>query len=62
MRETGSLNKILDEYESQPQVCPDNSGKPIGFGAVFTAFGIWCFGFATGILIFALEWISEKTG
>ena len=62
MREGGSLDKILEEYKSQPQICPDDSGKPLGFGSVFTAFGIWCFGFGIGILIFGLEYVSAITG
>ena len=49
MWEKGSLKQILDKYESPPQVCPDYSGKPLGFGSVFTAFGVWSFGFGLGI-------------
>ena len=62
MRETGSLKKILEKYEPPPQVCPDYSGKPLGFGSVFTAFGVWCFGFGLGILIFAIESLSTLIG
>ena len=62
MRETGSLKKILEKYEPPPQVCPDYSGKPLGFGSVFTAFGVWCFGFGLGILIFAIESLSTVIG
>ena len=62
MREKGSLKKILDKYESPPQVCPDLNGEPLSFSAVFTAFGILCFGAILGIFIFALEGISVITG
>ena len=62
MWEKGSLKQILDKYESPPQVCPDYSGKPLGFGSVFTAFGVWSFGFGLGILIFAMENFSKILG
>ena len=38
--EKGSLKQILDNYEHQPQNFPDSDGKPVGFGACFTAFVI----------------------
>ena len=62
MREKGSLKQILDKYESPPQVCPDYNGKPLGFGAVFTAFGILAVGIVLGIVLFALEGFSALTG
>ena len=61
MREKGSLKKILDKYESPPQVCPDYNGKPLGFGAVFTAFGVLGLGVIAGILLFLLEGFSALT-
>ena len=30
LREQGSYSQILKKYQSQPQVCPDNSGKSLG--------------------------------
>lgn len=36
MRERGALKKILEKYESRPQVCPDYSGRPLGFDNCFT--------------------------
>ena len=62
MREKGSLMKILEKYESPPQVCPDYSGKPLGFGSVFTAFCVWCIGFGLGVVIFAIESLSKTLG
>ena len=62
MREKGSLKQILDKYESPPQVCPDYNGKPLGFGAVFTSFGILAFGVILGIVLFLLEGFSKLTG
>ena len=38
MREKGALKKILNKWESGGQVCPDMSGKPLGFASSFTAF------------------------
>lgn len=55
MQEKGSLKQILEKYEPQPQVCPDYSGKPLNFGAVFTAFGLLCLGAILAILLFCLE-------
>ena len=41
MKEKGSLEQIKVKYTSQPQVCPDYSGKSLGIGSVFTAFAIF---------------------
>ena len=30
LREQGSYSQILKKYQSQPQICPDNSGKSLG--------------------------------
>ena len=38
MKETGALKKILNKYETDTPVCPDGSGKPLGFESCFTAF------------------------
>ena len=37
MREKGVLKQILNKYEIGTQVCPDESGKPLGFESCFTA-------------------------
>ena len=58
MKEKGSLNQIFQKYESQPQVCPDFSGKPLGFGSCFTAFGFLIIGAFLSCLLFALELIG----
>ena len=62
MKEKGSLNQILTKYESPPQVCPDYSGKPLGFGAVFTAFGLLILGAAFALIVFIVEVFSELSG
>ncbi|XP_059081679.1 glutamate receptor ionotropic, kainate glr-3-like isoform X2 [Tigriopus californicus] len=38
MKERGATKQILEKYEAGKQVCPDYSGKPLGFGQCFTAF------------------------
>ena len=38
LREKGALIQILNKYETGTQVCPDESGKPLGFESCFTAF------------------------
>ena len=38
LREKGILNQISNKYDTGAQVCPDESGKPLGFESCFTAF------------------------
>ena len=59
MKEKGSLEQIKVKYTSQPQVCPDYSGKSLGIGSVFTAFAIFFFGVAFAIILFCLEIIAQ---
>ncbi len=59
MREKGSLKQILEKYESPPQICPDYSGKPLNFGAVFTAFSILIAGGTLAAILFAVETLTE---
>lgn len=62
MREKGSMKQILTKYEVQGQVCPDLSGKPLDFGAVFSAFVILLAGVVFGALLFCLELITVALG
>ena len=62
MKEKGSLRQIQAKYEPQPQVCPDYSGKPLGVGSVFTAFGVLFLGAAFALLIFCFERIAQALG
>ena len=62
MREKGSMKQILEKYQPPEQVCPDYSGKPLGFGAVFTAFVILCLGAGIALILFSLEIIAETYG
>ena len=38
MKERGATKQVLEKYAAEKQVCPDYSGKPVGFGQSFTAF------------------------
>ena len=62
MREKGALKKILNKYKSQPQVCPDYSGQPLGFDNCFTAFSVLFFGIAFGFILMGVEWVSIVLG
>ena len=62
MKEKGSLKQIQTKYDPQPQFCPDFSGKPLGVGAVFTAFGVLFFGICIALIIFCLEKILHVLG
>ena len=50
MKEKGSLKQILNKYETDTPVCPDGSGKPLGFESCFTAFLVLLSGNAQHIL------------
>ena len=38
------------------------SGKPLGFGSVFTAFGVLFFGIGTALILVSLEKVSKILG
>lgn len=38
MKEKGALKRIFSKYKKGGQVCPDLSGKALGFESCFTAF------------------------
>jgi hypothetical protein len=62
MKERGALKKVLNKYQSQPQVCPDSSGLPLGFDNCFTAFMAWIAGLSLGIVLLLIELCSRWTG
>ena len=62
MKEKGSLKQIQAKYDPQPQFCPDFSGKPLGVGAVFTAFGVLFFGLCVALILFCIEKIGHVLG
>ena len=38
MKEKGALKRIFSKYEKGAPICPDLSGKALGFESCFTAF------------------------
>ena len=56
------MKQILKKYDAQPQVCPDDSGKPLGFGACFTAFLVLISGAGVALIIFCIEMIGLAFG
>ena len=62
MKEKGSLKQIQVKYEPPPQVCPDYSGKSLGVGSVFAAFGLLVFGAGIAVILFCLEKLTNAFG
>ena len=62
MKEKGSLKQIQAKYDPPPQICPDYSGKSLGVGSVFAAFGVLCFGFGMALILFGIEKITQAFG
>ena len=60
MEEKGTAQQILKKYKSEPQVCPDKSGSPIGFDSCFIAFVLLSGGFIFGGILFAIEMLISK--
>ena len=59
MKEKGMVKQIIGKYEPPPQVCPDYSGKSLGFGSVFAAFGVLFFGVGIAMILFGLEKLTQ---
>ena len=57
--EKGSWDAITNKYAPKPQICPDNSGKPIDFSNCFTAFLILISGTVLALLLFGLEFATK---
>ena len=62
MKERGSLKQIQVKYEPPPQICPDYSGKSLGFGSVFAAFGVLFFGVGIAAILFGIEKLIQAFG
>ena len=62
MKEKGSLKQIQVKYEPPPQICPDYSGKSLGFSSVFAAFGVLFFGVGISLILFGLEKLTQAFG
>ena len=62
MKEKGSLKQIQVKYEPPPQICPDYSGKSLGVGSVFAAFGVLSSGVGIALILFGLEKLTQAFG
>ena len=62
MKEKGSLKQIQVKYEPPPQICPDYSGKSLGVGSVFAAFGVLFFGAGIAVILFGFEKLTQSSG
>ena len=62
MKEKGILKQIQVKYEPPPQVCPDYSGKSLGVGSVFAAFGVLSSGVGIALILFGLEKLTQAFG
>ena len=62
MKEKGILEEILVMYEPSPQTCPDYSGKSLGVGSVFAAFGVLCFGVGIAAIFFGFKKLTQAFG
>ena len=60
MTEEGSLNRIVKAYAPQPQKCPDNTGKPLGYESLIFVFLVLISGIALVFTILIIEWIISK--
>ena len=58
--EKGTWNAIQHKYDVNPQVCPNLSGKPIGFTTCFTAFLFLIGGVSLALMIMFLEHLHKK--
>ena len=62
IKEKGNVEQILRKYEPPPQICPNYSGKSLGFSSVFAAFGVLFFGVGIAVILFGLEKLSQAFG
>ena len=62
MKQKGMVKQILGKYEPPPQICPDYSGKSLGFSSVFAAFGVLFFGVGIAVILFGLEKLTQAFG
>ena len=60
LRETGALERIHKAYEPAPQVCPNLTGKALGFKNCFGAFLVMIVGVGSAILLLVLESFMKK--
>ena len=59
MEENGVISQIRNKYESQKQVCPDMSGKPLGLGNCIMAFLSLLCGIGICLILMFVECLSK---
>ena len=62
MKEKGMVKQIIGKYEPPSQICPDYSGKSLGFSSCFAAFGVLFFGVGIAVILFGLEKLTQAFG
>ena len=60
MTEEGSLNRIVNSYAPAPQICPDNTGKPLGYESLIFVFLVMISGIGLVFVILMVEWMISK--
>ena len=55
MRQDGNLDKNLKTYEAAPQVCPDNTGKALGFNNLIFPVFVLILGCLSGLATLMIE-------
>ena len=60
MTEEGSLDRIATSYAPAPQICPDNTGEPLGYESLIFVFLVLISGIGLVFTILMIEWIISK--
>ena len=55
MTERGPLNRIIQKYAPNPQICPSNEGKALGLENLVSAFMVVILGIFLALVILTLE-------
>ena len=61
MEEEGILAQINNKYESPSPVCPDMSGKPLGYESCIVAFLVLLGGIGICLILMVVECFSKWT-
>ena len=59
LRESGALEKIHKTYQPAPQVCPDLTGKALGFKNCISAFLVILVGFGFAVFFLIVEYLLK---
>ena len=58
----GIVKRNKDQFKSQPQVCPDETGKPLGFRNCISAFLVMIFGVLLALVLLCFENLYKLSG